>query len=144
MAQANDETAIHALIEERVRAVRTKDLEALLAHYAADVTTFDLVLPLQNGGVDSLRRRLTEWFGSFTTEIGYELRDLRLQCSGDVAFDTHLTHVQGTNRTGQHIDMWFRETVGYRKQGGRWVVVHQHSSVPFDMTNGQVRLDLKP
>jgi ketosteroid isomerase-like protein len=34
--------------------------------------------------------------------------------------------------------------VGYRKQGGRWKVIHQHSSVPFDMTNGQAQLGLKP
>ena len=70
--------------------------------------------------------------------------DAQVQVAGDVAFDHHLTHVRGTSQSGQLVDMWFRETVGYRRVGGRWQVTHQHSSVPFDMANGRAMVDLKP
>jgi hypothetical protein len=40
--------------------------------------------------------------------------------------------------------MWFRETMSYRRTNGRWLVTHQHSSVPLDMKTMQGRMDLKP
>jgi uncharacterized protein (TIGR02246 family) len=141
---APDAVEIHALIEERVRAVRAKDVERLMAGYADDVFTFDVVVPLSNAGARAVRKRVSEWFASFETPIDYEIRGVSLSVAGDVAFDHHLTRVRGTNRAGAAIDMWFRETVGWRKRDGRWKVVHQHSSVPFDMVTGQARLDLQP
>jgi ketosteroid isomerase-like protein len=138
------EAEIRAAMEARVRAVREKDIEGVLRGYASGVVTFDLVTPLTNVGAGALRERLAQWFGSFATPIDYELRDVTLSVSGDVAFDHHLTHVRGTTRSGDAIDMWFRETVGYRREGGRWLVTHQHSSAPFDMTTGKTLLDLRP
>ena len=69
---------------------------------------------------------------------------MSLSVADDVAFDHHFTHVRGTSRSGDAIDMWFRETVGYRKIDGAWRVTHQHSSVPFDMTDGKAMFGLKP
>jgi sulfate adenylyltransferase subunit 1 len=128
-----DDVAIHAAIEERVRAVRAKDVDVLMSAYATDVVAFDLVGPIATTGSSAVRKRVIEWFSSFETPIEYEVRDVSLVVSGDVAFDHHLTHVRGTGNAGQTIDMWFRETVGYRKIDGRWKVTHQHSSVPLDV-----------
>ena len=138
------ETDLRAGIEARVRAVRAKDVEGLLRAYAPDVATFDKVAPLANQGAEAVRRRVTEWFASFRTPIDYEIRDVQLAVAGDVAFDHHFTHVRGTSTAGGEVEMWFRETVGYRKIDGAWRVTHQHSSVPFDMTDGKAMLGLKP
>lgn len=141
---ATDEAPLRDAIRRRVEAVRAKDVDALLALYADEVVTFDMVTPLVNAGLDAVRARVVEWFGSFTTPIAYDLDAQQLVVAGDAAFDHHLTHVRGTNKQGQAIDMWFRETMGYRKVDGAWRVVHQHSSVPFDMTSGAARIDLRP
>jgi ketosteroid isomerase-like protein len=119
-------------------------VDALMSAYAADVETFDVVAPLGSRGSDAVRQRVVEWFASFETLIHYEVSRVRLAVAGDVAFDHHFTRVQGTNKRGDKINMWFRETIGYRRIDGRWKVSHQHSSVPFDMTNGKARLDLQP
>jgi ketosteroid isomerase-like protein len=37
-----------------------------------------------------------------------------------------------------------RATVGFRKSGGRWQVVHEHWSAPFDPATGKVMTDLAP
>jgi uncharacterized protein (TIGR02246 family) len=142
--QTGDSAEIRAGMNERVRAVRAKDVEALMSCYAQDVVTFDLVAPLSNEGASAVRRRVTDWFASFQTSIDYELRDVSLFVSGDVAFDHHFTRVRGTSNGGAEIDMWFRETIGYRKVHGHWKVVHQHSSVPFDMASGKPLLELAP
>ena len=142
--QTSDEAAIRACIEQRIVAVRAKDVDALMASYAPDVVTFDMVRPLMNAGAGAVRKRVEEWFGSFASAIDYQIRDLHLSVSGDVAFGHNFTGVRGTNTGGNKVDMWFRETVGFRKIAGRWTVTHQHSSVPFDMTSGKALLDLNP
>ena len=129
---SNDDARIRAQIAERVRAVRAKDEGGLLALYAPDVVTFDVVAPLVNRGIEAIRTRVVEWLGSFETAIDYDVQDVHLVVSGDVALDHHLTHVKGTNKQGVKIDMLFRETIGYRLCDSKWLVVHQHSSVPFD------------
>jgi len=37
-----------------------------------------------------------------------------------------------------------RATVCYRKIDGKWMIVHEHFSVPFDMETLKASLDLKP
>jgi ketosteroid isomerase-like protein len=142
--QTRDSAELRAGIEERVRAVRAKDVDGLMAAYAQDVVTFDLVAPFANRDASAVRKRVTDWFSSFQTSIDYEVRDVTLFVAGDVAYEHHFTRVRGMAKSGAKIDMWFRETVGYRKADGRWKVTHQHSSVPFDMTSGKPLLDLQP
>ncbi len=143
-SQTSDAAEIRAGLEMRVRAVRAKDVEALMVTYAQDVVTFDIVAPFSNNDASAVRKRVTDWFSSFQTPIDYEVRDVSLFVAGDVVFDHHFTRVRGTNNSGARIDMWFRETLGYRKIDGAWKVSHQHSSVPFDMTSGRPLLDLQP
>ena len=140
----NDEAAILGMMEALTSAVSARDLEKVLAHYAEDVTTFDLVEPMANRGRDAVKKRLQEWFGSFRTDIGYEQVGAELVVSGDAAFRTHFTHVRATTVSGDRVDMWFRETLGYRKTEGGWKIVHQHSSVPLDMQTMKGILDLAP
>lgn len=142
--EMTDEAAIRACIDARIAAVRAKDVDALMAGYAPDVVTFDMVRPLMNAGTGAVRKRVEEWFGSFGSAIDYQISDLHLSVSGDVAFGHNFTSVRGTTTQGNKVAMWFRETVGFRKIDGRWTVTHQHSSVPFDMATGKALLDLSP
>jgi len=45
---------------------------------------------------------------------------------------------------GAAVDMWVRSTVCLRKSGGDWLIVHEHTSVPFDAESGRATLDLTP
>jgi ketosteroid isomerase-like protein len=40
--------------------------------------------------------------------------------------------------------MWVRVTTAYRRVKGRWMITHEHSSVPFDAHTGKAALDLEP
>lgn len=139
----DQENAIRASIDARVHAIRTKDADALLRGYAPDVLTFDLLTPLTNAGIAAVRRRVEAWFASFQSPIHYELRDLQLQVDGGLACDHHLVFVGGRTGGGE-VSMWFRETIFYGSRDGRWLVTHQHSSVPIDMPDGRARFDLQP
>lgn len=143
-SKANEESQIRALIEERIQAVRARDAASLMSQAAPDVLSFDVINPLQYSGADAARKRVEAWFSSFEGPIGHELRDLDITAGEDVAFCHSLNQVSGTKTDGQKIEMWWRATMGCRKIDGRWVITHEHSSVPFDPETGKASLDLKP
>ncbi len=64
--------------------------------------------------------------------------------AGDVAFSRNLTRYSGTQLGDQKIDMWVRATICYRHIDGRWMIVHEHQSVPFDGESGRATLDAQP
>ena len=73
-----NEDQIRALIDDRVRAIDDKDVEALVAKAAPGVVSFDALPPLRRIGPEAIRARLQEWFGWYDGPIGYEVRDCAL------------------------------------------------------------------
>jgi uncharacterized protein (TIGR02246 family) len=142
--KALDEVQIRELIEDKIKAVRAKDIGGATSNYARDVLSFDVVNPLRYFGADAIRKRLEEWFSSFQGSIGLEVRDLNITVGETVAFSHCLNHVSATTTAGGKLDMWWRETACYRKLEGKWLITHQHSSVPFDVGSGKASLDLTP
>jgi uncharacterized protein (TIGR02246 family) len=139
-----DEAQIRGLIEDKIKAVRAKDIDGATSNYAPDVLSFDVINPLRYSGVNAVRKRLEDWFSSFQGSIGLEIRDLSITVGEAVAFSYCLSHVSATKADGVKLDMWWRETACYRKIEGQWLITHQHSSVPFDVESGKASLDLKP
>jgi uncharacterized protein (TIGR02246 family) len=138
------ETEIRTLIEARTKAVRAKAVDAAMSAIAPGIVAFDVVNPLQHLGQQGVRQRAEQWFSSLAGTIGYELRDLAITADEDIAFSHSLNHVNATTTTGKKIDMWWRATVCYRKIDGKWKIIHEHSSVPFDPGTGKASLDLRP
>lgn len=143
------EAEIRTIMSARIAAVRAKDAEALVAHHADDVVSYDLLEPLQNTGRDAVRERGRQWFDGYRGPMVYEIRDLQVYPAFDVAFCHGLHHVAGTTRDGDRIDMWWRATQGFRRIEGNWRIVHEHASLPFGMAgggmaSGKVSFSLRP
>lgn len=138
---STDESQIRDLISDWVTALRAKDIDGLMAHYAPDVLLFDLMPPLQYDGAEAYRKLWEKCF-SFCDETtaSYEVRDLKITISGDLAF-SHGFHQMSTN-SGH--EMCMRLTSCYRKIDGRWLVVHDHFSVPIDMEGNKPLMNLQP
>ena len=142
--RANVDQEIRALVDGFAQAVRQKNIDALMPHYAPELVVFNVVPPLREKGIEVNRKSWKEWFDSFKGAIDYEVRELTVVGNDDVAFSHSLNHVVGESREGGRVDAWVRVTVGYRKAGGKWLVTHEHVSMPFDMKTGKVPADLKP
>lgn len=142
--RATAEAQVRKIMDEQAAAVRARDIEGSMSHYAPDIVSFDVVTTLQKIGLEACRKRAEEWFSSFQGSIGYELRDLNITASEDVAFCHSLNRVNGTRTDGSNLEMWWRATVCFRKIDGEWLVTHEHSSVPFDVESGKASLALKP
>ena len=143
-SKTTDEAQIRALIDDRAKAVRDKNVNEAVSSIAADIVSFDVVNPFQQTGSDASRRRAEDWFSSFASRIGYEIRDLSITAGPNVAFSHGLSHVSATRTDGGQLDMWWRTTVCFRKIDEKWMVTHEHHSVPFDVESGKASLDFKP
>ena len=120
--------------------MRAKDAASVVSHYAADNVKFILAPPLQYTRDNPFDKKgLEEWFSSFEGPIEYENRDLHITAGDDVAFCHSLNRMMATTTKGSKVDLWFRQTLCFRKIDGRWRITHEHSSVPFYMDGSYKR-----
>jgi len=141
---ATPDTDIRRVVDAQASAVRRGDLDAMVADVAEDIVSFDIVDPLRRRGRGSVRERAVAWVASFDGPIRWDNQDIVVAVSGDVAFASMLSRVAGTLKNGTRIDMFFRKTLGFERRDGRWVITHDHGSVPFNPETGQASLGLQP
>jgi uncharacterized protein (TIGR02246 family) len=120
---------IRQRLDTLTQAIRDKDIEALMSHYAPDIVVYDVMPPLAAQGADAYRKNFERWFASMQGPIQYEISDLRVSMSESHAFCHCLSHVQGT-RAGEKADYWVRVTTCFQKANGQWLVGHEHVSMP--------------
>ena len=130
-----DEEQIRQLIERWARAVHAGDLDTVLADHADDVVMFD-VPPPHDGvrGIDSYRETWPPFFEWQRQGASFEITDLTVTAGSDVAFAHALLRCGTPEEFAKEPDRRLRLTVGLRKQGGRWIVTHEHHS--FSDTSG--------
>jgi ketosteroid isomerase-like protein len=143
-SKTTDEAQIRALIDDRAKAVRDKNVNEAISSVAPNILSFDVVNPFQQAGSDAPKKRAEDWFSSFEGPIGYEISDLSITAGDSVAFSHCLSHVSATRTDGGQLDMWWRTTLCFRKIDEKWMVTHEHNSVPFDVESGKATLDFKP
>jgi ketosteroid isomerase-like protein len=143
-ARANVGQEIRTLVDGFAQAVREKNIDALIPHYAPELVVFNVAPPLHDKGIEVNRKSWKDWFDGFKGGIDYEVRELTVVGNDDVAFSHSLNHVGGESRDGGRVDAWVRVTVGYHKTNGKWQVTHEHVSMPIDMKTGKVPAGLKP
>jgi ketosteroid isomerase-like protein len=140
----SNEALIRAQIESWIQAVRSRDAAGMTAGFAQDALLFDVLDPLSYRGLNNVRTRAQQWVSSFRDPLNYEVSDLQISAGEDVAFCHSLNHVRGLTQDGREIDMWWRATICFVRDGERWVVKHEHHSVPFNPQTGKASIDLKP
>jgi ketosteroid isomerase-like protein len=135
---------VKALLDTRVEACRAKDIDRLMSLYAPDCTYFDVVPPLQFAGADAIRRNFLRWFAEYEGSIGLETSHLDISVNGDIAF-AHMLHLDSGNRNGDYSGVWLRSTVCCQRIDGKWLITHEHISLPIDWAkSGVAALDLTP
>lgn len=126
----NDEAEVRRLIEEWAAAVRRKDLAGILRNHSPDMLMFDVPPPLQSKGLDAYKRTWDLFFSWSHDPVVFDIAEIRVTAGSEVAFVAAMMRCSGRETTGEDIELDFRLTVGLRKIGGRWVVLHEHHSIP--------------
>jgi uncharacterized protein (TIGR02246 family) len=139
-----EEIRIRDMMDEWVEAFETKDLDRIMSLYADDVVAYDLMPPLQYRGKDAYRKVWQDGLSMMRGELRVEIHDQHVSVDEELAYGHILSHFQGKDLDGNDIDVWSRVTDCYRKIEGRWLVTHEHTSVPIDMKTGKGMMDLRP
>lgn len=135
--------AIGMVLAGWAAALGNKDAAGVVEHLSDDIVSFTLAAPLVHKGKGVAG--LESWFSTWDGPISGDTADVRLTVGDTVAFWTGLVHMTGRKTDGFEVDLWFRQTLGLRKEAGIWRIVHEHTSVPFAMDgSGLAELRLKP
>ena len=137
---------IREVIEAKAAALQTGDVKLLKSYYAPQTLEFTLAPPLGARTDSSDVAPVEQWLAGFERPPRREVTQLEITTDGDVAFATSIDGMTMTPKGGPgEMTLWFRVTLGLRRIDGRWLVTHEHESVPFYM-DGSLRaaVDLKP
>ena len=145
-ARADAGAEIRALEERFVAAFKAKDVDAIMKVYAPGQTlvVFDVVPPRQYVGAAAYRKDWQTFFGSFEGPITVELSNLDVAADRNLAYSHSIQRVAGTDKQGKKLDLTVRVTDVYKKARGRWLIIHEHVSVPVDLDTGKPDLSSKP
>lgn len=137
--------AVLAVLDERHAAIGAGDAARALATCAPEVVVFSLAPPLVQPAAtrEEAVAGLGAWIASFSAPPRLAHREPTVHVDGDLALVQALTSMSGEK--GGEFTLWFRSTYGLRRTGGRWLIVHQHESVPFRMDGSFLAsVDLEP
>jgi ketosteroid isomerase-like protein len=139
-----DEAAILELIAGMAKARYDKDAEAIAASYTGDAAIFNLAPPLRHIGIDVPETRA--WLDTWEGPITIEPQDFTVKIAGETAVAWGYMRMQGTKiDPPAKPNFWMRETLVLERQRGAWLIVHEHTSVPFYMdASTRPAFDLQP
>ena len=125
-----NEAAIRELVQSWARAVRAEDLDGILANHSTDILMFDVPPPLQSKGIEAYKKTWELFFSWSNDPVVFDIKDMDIIAGSDVAFVAALMRCAGTEKNGERIELEFRLTIGLRRIGDQWMVLHEHHSIP--------------
>lgn len=128
--QQTTESGIRTLIERWAAALQIGDLDGVLADRSDDIQMFDVPPPNEVRGIGAYRETWPPFFEWLRRGAVFEIVALDVTAGADVAFATALLRCGTEEALEKDPDNRLRLTVGLRKEGGRWLVSHEHHSFP--------------
>jgi ketosteroid isomerase-like protein len=117
-----------------------------MACYVPDesLLVFDVVPPRQYVGAKAYQKDWEELFAAYPGLAGVEMSDLSVTSEGNLGYGHNIQHSILTDKDGKKATFIFRVSNGYRKVNGKWLISHEHVSVPVDLATGKAELTSKP
>jgi ketosteroid isomerase-like protein len=129
---SRDEAEILALIERWALAVRNEDRAAIGSDHDGGMLMFDVPPPFLSRGLDGYMASWELFFSCAEKPVAFDFSDIEITAGADVAFATAIGHCINTDSKGHREPLQFRLTMGLRKIGGKWRVMHEHHSLPAE------------
>ena len=125
------EAALRKLDDAELQGIRKREVKFVDEVYAADAVVFPVYLPLKFEGRDGAREAWQSFYDRFAEIKKSDWSERIYHAAGaSSAWMTCLWHLEGLNADGQPLEMDLRVTRHYEKRQGRWLVVHEHFSLP--------------
>ena len=123
-------SGIRNIIQQWAKAMHEGDMNGVLAHHAADIVVFDV--PPPENDVRGIKSYRATWPPSFNgRQRERRLRSWNSTSPRATVLPTRTPYcAAGRRRSWPTILGRLRLTIGLRKDGGRWIVAHEHHSFP--------------
>jgi ketosteroid isomerase-like protein len=128
-ANRGNETQIRQLIENWAKAVRDRDINAILAFHSENLVMYDVPEPFQSIGLDTYRITWDLFF-RYTKPGVFDIHELNIVADENVAFAYAKMQCSDKSNAKDFVPLDFRLTMGLEKQKGQWMIVHEHHSIP--------------
>ena len=129
----SDDVSVRQVIEKWTFAVRSRDIEGVLADHVEDMVMFDVPPPVELRGIDAYRDSWPAFFKWLENESGtFEIVRLDVTAGDTVAFATALLRCGSRASLAKDNSARLRLTVGLRKVDGAWKIAHEHHSFPAE------------
>jgi ketosteroid isomerase-like protein len=107
----------------------TLDPSNVAQFYASGPHTFFDIAPLKYSSWDEYQKGVRQVLADFQS-AKFTVNDAELHPAGNYVWGTATIKEEMTHKNGKVDTGNFRWTVVFAKQGGKWLVVHEHVSVP--------------
>jgi len=126
---SSNENQVRELIERWAQAVRSKDLEGILAHHSEDFVMYDVPEPFQSVGLEAYHKTW-DTFYKYTKLGVFDIHELTIVADENIAFAYAKMQCEDKSNSDEFVPLDFRLTIGLKKISGQWTIVHEHHSIP--------------
>lgn len=136
--EQNESTAVERFAADLADSIRSGDLDRIMSHYEKSNTlvVFDASRPYEHHGWDAYRKSWQAFFADARNVDRMDLSDVRAHASGDLGYFSARWHAVITLQDGNRMVQDGRLTDILQKQGDKWLIIHEHSSVPAGLPPG--------
>ena len=141
-AADRDAAPVRGVLQDRVTRFNAHDVPGMMRQYAPtrDMFVFNVVPPQQYDRAELLSD-YDSLYRMFSKPPVMEMLELRVTTSsGDLAYGTGILHLTGLRTDGKRTDLRMRMTSVLQRIKGKWLIVHEHISVPVNTETGQAFL----
>lgn len=137
----------------------SQSVDTTIGYYDKDVVQFD-IMPEVFVGQEAVRKSLAAQYGPLRN-MRCQMQDVHVGLEGDLAYVFSVQAFEAeTGSTGPYgnaelhepstapakpfkFKMAWRQTDIWRKKGGKWTMIHQHSSFPLDVKTGKANMVMR-
>lgn len=138
------QSQVREVLAARDRAIGTKDVDAIMRHYAHDLVCFDAIPPFQSKGSGGLREGWESCLPHFPDRFGMASEQLVLFAGEDTAAAHWIWRFTDLPEGHPAMQTCLRATAILERRDGQWKIVHEHCSVPFDPYTEKAVFSLAP
>jgi ketosteroid isomerase-like protein len=145
-AVADYDQEIRMLQDRLAAAIRAKDIDKIMACYinSPKLVVFDVIPPRQYTGWDAYKANWQGFLAQCSDSPSWETSDLHVQGGQGFAFSHSIQHAACSLKNGSKMDLVLRVTDCYANFKGKWLIAHEHISVPVDVNTAKADLQSKP
>jgi len=145
-ADSDSVTEVNVVLTRLVAGYESADVEKIMALYASSDTlvVYDVTPPLRFVGYDAYKKAYEDFYAAFPGGVSVDVTEREVSVVGELAYTHEINKWTVRDQADNSLVFTARETYVLQKIDGAWLIVHEHASVPADLSTGNAVLNLKP